>query len=253
MGYWEFKEQLVGLLWFIQQISCSHSVTEHQVLCLPSSEIILEVSRGIEIQAKWESGTAVPSTTATFSMTFFFFFQRRVQVSRRKCCFPCKRNDSAHQRQTDRKTDNMGGIRCVSFGWQRLEHFSVLNQSNFCQFETNTMSWHWWAVYCGSQGVSSSFLAPDFQVNYLSIPLKIQPLFSCPRQLFFLFLSQIYPKKKGQRINLSLLLLSSSGVGLQLQILRTGVGIEANSPAFFSAISNNYSLEYQDHLLQSVS
>lgn len=49
-------------------------MTEHQVLCLPSSEIILEVSRGIEIQAKWESGTAVPSTTATFSMTFLFFF-----------------------------------------------------------------------------------------------------------------------------------------------------------------------------------
>lgn len=61
---------------------------------------------------------------------FFFFFQWRVQVSKRKCYFPWKTNDSAYRgRQTDRKTDNMVERRYVSFDWHILEHFSLLNQS----------------------------------------------------------------------------------------------------------------------------
>lgn len=83
------------------------------------------------------------------------------------------------------------------------------------------MSWHWWAVYCGNQGVSSSFLALHFQVHPLSIPLKILSLFSCPRQPFLLFLAQLYtPKGRDKKLVCSCSFCPA--VGLLLQILRMG-------------------------------
>lgn len=108
------------------------------------------------------------------------------------------------------------------------------------------MSWRWWAVYCGSQGVSSSFLALHFQVHPLSIPLKILPLFSCPRQPLLLFLAQLsIPKWRDKKISLFLLLLSSCRTAAPNP--QDGVGIEASS-AFFGDPSKNYSLAYQGHL-----
>lgn len=119
-------------------------MTEHQVLCLPSSEIIIEVSRGIEIQAKWESGTAVPSTTATFSMTFlifFFFFNGECKFQGENAA---SREKGMIQHTGGRQIERqiIGGKSGVAAladrGWNI--YFFALNQSNFFQFETNTMS-----------------------------------------------------------------------------------------------------------------
>lgn len=117
-----------------------------------------------------------------FPWLFFIFFTGECKFQRENATFHEKLMiQHIRGRQTDRKTDNMVERRYVSFGWHILEHFSVLNQPIFGEYDRKMMSWHCCALYRGSQGASSSFLTVHFQVNSLSLRLKSRRPFSCSR------------------------------------------------------------------------